>query len=245
MIYIYTHHDIIYTSYIYTHHIYIFHEYVYIISTHIIYVYHISCIYIYTYILYHLCISGIYHLYMYIDTHHECILYNIYIYIYVLFFSNLPHFPFSSVLSLRRGVFQWGVQRRNHCSSGQSSKGRTDQFSRGVDVPRFFQKWLCGAEVWWLILMGAWKIQKYEFPSSWLVLWEENHLVDEPRNFGLIISDWGRLATYSSKTMWAHRSHHSVGRNKNEISQLSHGPTFDGTLGMPRPPFALNETTCS
>lgn len=129
-----------------------------------------------------------------------------YIYIYVLFFSNLPPFPSSSVLSLRRGVFQWGVQRRNHCSSDQSSKGRTDQFSRGVDVPRFFQKWLCGAEVWWFILMGAGKIQKYDFPSSWLVLWEENHLVDEPRNFGLIISDWGRLATYSSKTTWAHRS---------------------------------------
>ena len=239
MIYIYTssyHIYIIYISWIcvyhfYTHHIrisYIMSLYIhtsYIIYVYLAYIIYI-CIYIYT--------SWMYIIYTYI-----------YIYIYVLFFSNLPHFPFSSVLSLRRGVFQWGVQRRNHCSSGQSSKGRTDQFSRGVDVPRFFQKWLCGAEVWWLILMGAWKIQKYDFPLSWLVLWEENHLVDEPRNFGLIISDWGRLATYSSKTMWAHRSHHSVGRNKNEISQLSHGPTFDGTLGMPRPPFALNETTCS
>ena len=38
----------------------------------------------------------------------------------------------------------------------------------------------------------GWK--KSDSPLSWLVLWEENHLVDEPRNFGLIISDCGRLA---------------------------------------------------
>ena len=37
-------------------------------------------------------------------------------------------------------------------------------------------------------------LEKYDSPLSWLILWEENHLVYEPRNFGLIISDCGRLA---------------------------------------------------